>query len=330
MDKNNNIEINIDTKNHNIEDNTIKKKKKSIRQRIFEIVEVSQNGDILSFLYDMIMIINIVVSIVPLAVKEELTIFVYTDNVTVSFFILDYLLRLITADYKLEKKSFTSFLKYPFTMWAIIDFLSILPSITNISQKLRLIKMFNLIKTLKIIRLFKSFRYSKSLMIIGDVVKNSKYALYAVGTLSLGYILASALIMFNVEPQSFDTFFDAIYWSTVSLTTVGYGDLCPVTVEGRFVAMVSSVFGIAIIALPSGVITAGYMKSINERNELKLLEQLQKNSQLSRLDLVRQAVKNFRHKSTSDVITTIQIDNRNDAEKIDEDDELDLYNNTSI
>ena len=67
---------------------------------------------------------------------------------------------------------------------------------------------------------------------------------------------------------SFASFFDAIYWATISLTTVGYGDIYPVTAIGRVVAMISSVFGIAIIALPSGVITAGYISEISkQKNE---------------------------------------------------------------
>ena len=77
--------------------------------------------------------------------------------------------------------------------------------------------------------------------------------------------------MFNVEPDSFGNYFDAVYWATVSLTTVGYGDIYPVTVFGRIVTMISSVFGIAIIALPSGIITAGVMEELNsektENNE---------------------------------------------------------------
>lgn len=88
----------------------------------------------------------------------------------------------------------------------------------------------------------------------------------AVGSLAVGYIVVSALIVFNVEPDSFETFFDAIYWATVSLTTVGYGDICPVTVLGRTVAMVSSFFGIAIVALPAGIVTAEYLKSIQPEN----------------------------------------------------------------
>ena len=82
--------------------------------------------------------------------------------------------------------------------------------------------------------------------------------------MAVAYILISALVIYNVEPESFDTFFDAIYWATISLTTVGYGDIYPVTTIGRIVTMVSSAFGIAIIALPSGVITAGYLEEINK------------------------------------------------------------------
>ena len=110
----------------------------------------------------------------------------------------------------------------------------------------------------------KSFRYSKSAKMILDVLKKSKKALLAVGSLAIGYILVSAIIVFNVEPDSFKTFFDALYWATVSLTTVGYGDIYPVTVLGRTVAMLSSFFGIAIVALPAGVVTAEYMNTLKE------------------------------------------------------------------
>ena len=76
--------------------------------------------------------------------------------------------------------------------------------------------------------------------------------------------------MFNAEPHlnpetgkaTFDNFFDALYWATVTLTTVGYGDVTPVTDIGRFISMVSSLFGVAIIALPSGVITAAYIEEL--------------------------------------------------------------------
>lgn len=100
-----------------------------------------------------------------------------------------------------------------------------------------------------------------------NVFRRSKEPLIAVCTLAGAYILVSALVIFNVEPDSFDTFFDAIYWATVSLTTMGYGDIYPITTAGRIITMISSIFGIAIVALPAGIITAGYMNEINDKGE---------------------------------------------------------------
>ena len=145
---------------------------------------------------------------------------------------------------------------------AIIDLLSILPSINMINKGFKALKTIRLIRTFRVLRIFKSFRYSKNIQIILQVEKNSKKALIAVLYLAIGYIFVCTLIIFNVEPDSFNTFFDAIYWATISLTTVGYGDIYPITTLGRIITMVSSFMGIEIVALPAGIITAGYMKEI--------------------------------------------------------------------
>ena len=150
---------------------------------------------------------------------------------------------------------------------AIIDLLSILPSVSVLNSSFRLLKLFRLLRTLKVLRAFKFLRYSKSFEIISNVFKKQKKVLAAVATMAVAYVLVSALVIYNVEPESFNTFFDAVYWATISLTTVGYGDLYPVTTIGRIVTMISSVFGIAIIALPSGVITAGYLSELNKDDE---------------------------------------------------------------
>lgn len=227
---------------------------------IIEPVESSKAGNI----YDFIMMATIVISIFPLAFKETNTLFQCIDYITVTVFILDYLLRLITADYKL-KKSTVSFLLYPFTPMAIIDMLSILPSLTLLNNGFRLLKLFRLLRTLKVLRAFKFLRYSKSFEIISNVFKKQKKILSAVATMAVAYVLISALVIYNVEPETFNTFFDAVYWATISLTTVGYGDIYPVSTIGKIVTMISSVFGIAIIALPSGVITAGYLEEVNNK-----------------------------------------------------------------
>ncbi len=236
-----------------------------MRKKIYSIIEPVGNDNKLSNIYDFIMMTTIVVSIIPLAFKETNAFFQWIDYITVSIFILDYLLRLLTADYKL-KKSVASFFVYPLTPMAIIDLISILPSVTVLNSSFRLLKLFRLLRTLKVLRAFKFFRYSKSFDIISNVFKKQKKVLSAVATMAVAYVLISALVIYNVEPESFETFFDAIYWATISLTTVGYGDIYPVTTIGRIVTMISSVFGIAIIALPSGVITAGYLEEVNKEN----------------------------------------------------------------
>ena len=131
-----------------------------------------------------------------------------------------------------------------------------------INKGFKALKTIRLIRTFRVLRIFKSFRYSKNIQLIIQVGKNSKNALIAVIYLAVGYILVCALIIFNVEPDSFNTFFDAVYWATISLTTVGYGDIYPITTLGRIITMISSFMGIAIVALPAGIITAGYMKEI--------------------------------------------------------------------
>ena len=234
-----------------------------MRKKLFLIIEPVNNDNKLSNIYDFVMMVTIVISIVPLAFKETNIVFQWIDYITVSIFILDYFLRFITADYKLNK-SVASFFVYPITPMAIIDLVSILPSITVLNNGFRLLKLFRLLRTLKVLRAFKFLRYSKSFDIIASVFKKQKKVLSAVATMAVAYILVSALVIYNVEPESFETFFDAIYWATISLTTVGYGDIYPVTTIGRIVTMISSAFGIAIIALPSGVITAGYLAEINK------------------------------------------------------------------
>ena len=150
---------------------------------------------------------------------------------------------------------------------AIIDLISILPSLTVINDGLKVLRVLRMIRALRVFRVFKAMRYSKSFEIIGNVLRSSKDSLIAVCALASGYIVISALIVFNVEPDSFNNFFDAIYWATVSLTTVGYGDIYPVTTIGKMVSMASSFFGIAVVALPSGIITVGYLDELNKNKK---------------------------------------------------------------
>ena len=242
--------------------------RQSIRQRIYEIIEKSSGNDKISTAYDYFMIVVIVVSLIPLAFKDESLFLQVIDIITVSIFIVDYILRWITADYKLGKQGVLPFIQYPFTVMAIIDLVSILPSVTILNQGLKVLRILRMIRALRVVRVFKVMRYSKSLEIIGNVLRKSRDSLIAVCMLAAGYILVSSLIIFNVEPDTFDSFFMALYWATVSLTTVGYGDIYPVSFVGRLIAMISSVFGIAIVALPASIITADYLSELKGEEDL--------------------------------------------------------------
>ena len=234
-----------------------------MRKRLFEIIEVAKENDRWSQAYDFIMIFVIFLSLMPLTVKEQTPFLNVVDKITASIFVIDCLFRLITADFKLEQGKL-SFVRYPFTFMAIVDLVSILPSVTFINNGFRVLKVSRLFRSLRVFRIFKSFRYSKNVALIVRVFSKQKDSLMVVIWFALGYIVISALVIFNVEPETFDTFFDAVYWATVSLTTMGYGDIYPVSTIGRIVTMLSSFIGIAIVALPAGIITAGYMEELEK------------------------------------------------------------------
>ena len=230
------------------------------RKTLFQIIEPHQKENAIEKSYDVLMFLTIIVSLIPLTTKSHTGIFMWLDFVSTVIFIIDYILRLLTADYKLEKGKLSFFL-YPFTFLALADLLCILPSLFLLNNSLRL---FKILRMLRILRVFKFIRYSKNVQILTNVLKKQKDSLIIVGLLALGYIFISALIIFNVEPSTFPTFFDALYWATISLTTVGYGDIYAVSTTGKIITMISSFLGIAIVALPAGIITAGYMKEIKE------------------------------------------------------------------
>ena len=200
-----------------------------MRKRIYEIIEVGEDGDCISKIYDFCMMIVIVISLIPLAFKEENVIFNMIDGITVVIFIIDYLLRLITADYKLDKGK-KSFVLYPFSVMALIDLISILPSFVVVNKGIKMFRVARLIRTFRVFRVLKGFRYSKNVDILIKVFKRQRDSL-----------------------------------AIVAMLAVGYGDIYAVSVIGKVITMISSLFGIAIVALPAGIITAGYMEEIGQK-----------------------------------------------------------------
>lgn len=226
-----------------------------MRKRIFEIVQRAQPGDALSRAYDVFIVAVAFVSLVPLMFKEQTAALTLLDVVTVYILFFDYVLRWMTHDFKTGRKGWKAFARYPFTPLAIVDLLAILPSLGVLPQTFRF---------LRVLRVAKIFRYSKNLMIVGNVFKAERKTLLSVLVVAVAYIFVSGLIMFVNEPDTFESFFVALYWATTALTTVGYGDVSPLTDLGRGISMISSLFGIAVIALPAGIITGGYLEEIRK------------------------------------------------------------------
>lgn len=235
-----------------------------MRERIFQIVQRARPGDKLSHAYDIFIVVIAFLSIVPLMFRPQDggPGFAYAMNmvdvVTVYILFLDYILRWMTHDIKTGKTGWKEFAKYPFTPLAIIDLLAILPSLGVLPETF---------KFLRVLRVTKMFRYSKNLTIVANVFRSERNTLLSVLVVAVVYIFVSGLVMFVNEPENFATFFNALYWATTALTTIGYGDLYPVTDLGKLISMVSSLFGVAIIALPAGIITGGFLEQIRQCRE---------------------------------------------------------------
>lgn len=242
-----------------------------IRSKISEIIE-PRSENTLSQAYDWLMLVAIVIGILPLMFREQYRIFWYFDIISGCCFVIDYLLRWMTADFHSKRNKVVAFMLYPFTPMAIIDLLSILPTANLLSPTFKIMRVSRLLKVLRVI---KFVRYFEPLEIILAVIKRQSKVLMTVLSLALFYIFITALIMFNAEedinPETgqylFENFFDAFYWAACTLTTVGYGDLYPISDLGRSISIISSMVGIAIIALPSGIITAGYMEELKNRRK---------------------------------------------------------------
>lgn len=133
-----------------------------MRKQVYNLVRDDDTNSLLSKMYDFLVILTIIVSLFPLAFKEENTLFDSIEKFSFIIFIIDYLLRWITSDFKLKKNKL-SFLLYPFTGMAIIDLLSILPSISILNSSFRLLRVLRLFKAMRVLNMFKFFRYLKSL-----------------------------------------------------------------------------------------------------------------------------------------------------------------------
>jgi voltage-gated potassium channel len=190
--------------------------------------------------------------------------FQYFDRFSVAVFSVEYVLRVWSSTVELRYKNpVTGRLKYMFTFGALIDLLAILPSYLHaiIGLDLRVLRILRLARFL---RLFRLTAYMKATRIVVDVFRLRKSELILSMVLAIFLIIISSSLMYFAEhkaqPDKFDSIPHTIYWSVITLTTVGYGDITPITPIGRFLTGVLLLIGVAIFALPAGIITAGFLE----------------------------------------------------------------------
>ena len=236
----------------------------NLRNKINIILEPKRENFI-SRIYDWFMLVVICLSIVPLMFRVTYPIFNVIDIACCIIFIIDYILRWITADLRSKRKPFVAIITYLFNAWALIDLLSILPTLSLLSPSFKLLRIARLSKILRVV---KFLRYYEPLQIMLRVIRQEGRTLLTVLVMALSYVFCTALLIFNVDDEPMiNTFFDAIYWAACTLTTVGYGDVYPVTITGRVIGMISAVVGIALIALPSGIITSAYLDELRKKSQ---------------------------------------------------------------
>ena len=251
---------------------------KAIKKRVFAIISKAEDGDRASKIFDWSIMILIALSIISIILESFANIyekyhpvFQVFEIITVVVFTIEYLLRIWTADLLFPEAKHPH-LKYVFSFMAIIDLLAILPFyVPFISADLRFLRMMRLFRLFRLLRVFKLGRYFEALQIIVKVIKTSGPQLIMSVVICFFVMLFSAIIMYTVEnpvqPEQFPNVISSLWWAICTLTTVGYGDVYPITHVGRFFASLISLVGIGIIAIPTGIIAAGFNQVITREKE---------------------------------------------------------------
>ncbi len=258
-------------------------KYQNLRTRCWEILEPGKENDKFSKKIDFFLLIlislnvlSVILETVDSLFQEYKKFFLYFEIFSVTIFTLEYFLRIwsCVTENKFGKKNYLKRIKFIFTFSAIIDLIAILPSILAIiypSIDLRFIR------ALRIVRLLKFSRYSSSinslLSVLWDQRKSFGAAFFI---LFIAIIIASSgmyLVEKDVQPDKFGSIPDAMWWAVVTLTTVGYGDVSPVTSVGRIFGSVIIILGIGTVALPSGILAAAF-SDFQRRNQKKYEDKL--------------------------------------------------------
>ncbi|ELY2010908.1 ion transporter [Flavobacterium psychrophilum] len=233
---------------------------------------IHKNESFQKFIYSII-ILN-VFSLILSSYKEIYSTFeLYFENFetfSVIVFTLEYILRFYTADLEYQNgSSFSKKLKFSFSAFGLIDLFAILPFYLPLIFPFDL-RVLRILRLFRLLRIFKLGRLSKSLQTITSVLKDSKSELSITLFVAFILLILSSTLMYYVEneaqPDKFENIGQSLWWSVATLTTVGYGDIYPITGLGKILSSVIAIIGIGFVALPTGIISSAFISRMqNEK-----------------------------------------------------------------
>ena len=243
-----------------------------MKSKIFDFI--NKNSIFIKFIYGLI-ILNVIALI--LESYSELKVlfsdfFYIFELISVIIFTIEYILRFWTSDLddSYQGNSFKKRLKFTFSTLGLIDLIAILPFYLPflILFDFRIIRILRLFRLL---RIFKLGRYSKSLNTIMSVLKSTKSELAITGFVAFILLVLSSTIMYyfenEVQPEKFASIGHSFWWAVATLTTVGYGDVFPITAMGKIMSGIIALIGIGFIALPTGIISSAFINKIQENKK---------------------------------------------------------------
>lgn len=251
---------------------------KKIRERIFHIIQIGDKSDLPSRVFDIFIVFVICFNIAAtlFATFEESTpyknVIDQIETVTVIIFTIEYILRIWTADFLYPKKSkFVAILTFIFSFYGIVDFLTFFPFYLPIVFPAGIVAL----RVFRVIRIFKLFKINPNydaFNAIVDVINEKKNQILSSFCMILILMLASSLCMYSLEheaqPENFRNAFSGVWWSVSTLLTVGYGDIYPVTVLGKIMAIFISFLGVGMVAIPTGIISAGFVEQYTKQRSV--------------------------------------------------------------
>lgn len=251
----------------------------NLKRRVYEVLEVAGEGDRASRIVDISVLTLIALNIVTLILETMPSIhdrwavhFAYFEVTSIFLFSVEYTLRAwsCTTD-PAYGSHFRGRMRYLRRPMIIIDLLAVLPFYLPVIIPGLDLRFMRAVRLMRIFRVAKIGRYSSHLQILDRVIRAKKEELLIVAFLMVILLIISSSLLYFVEhptqPEVFSSIPAAMWWATTTLTTVGYGDLTPVTPLGRFLASIISIMGIAMFAIPTGILSAGFTEEMRMHKE---------------------------------------------------------------